>query len=96
MRRVADRPGLQPERTALSWERTSLGFLAIGALVLLRHAELALPGRFVVAALAFALALAVIVVGRRRAARRRIAVLCVGWATVALAGAVCVLVWWST
>ena len=33
----AEKPGLQGERTELSWERTAIGFLAIAAVVLFRH-----------------------------------------------------------
>lgn len=35
-RRLTDRPGLQPERTALSWDRTAIGLLANGALLVFR------------------------------------------------------------
>ena len=33
---VPDKPGLQAERTLLSWERSAFGFLVSGVLVLLR------------------------------------------------------------
>jgi uncharacterized membrane protein YidH (DUF202 family) len=35
---VAGRPGLQAERTMLSWDRSTLGILANGALGFLHHA----------------------------------------------------------
>lgn len=61
-----DKPGLQAERTLLSWERSALGFLVGGALVLLRqHGPLG-PGRAVLALTATALALLVLGLGRRR------------------------------
>jgi putative membrane protein len=34
--RLSDRPGLQAERTIMAWDRTVLGVLANGALLLLR------------------------------------------------------------
>lgn len=36
MSRLTDRPGLQAERTIMAWDRTVLGVLANGALLLLR------------------------------------------------------------
>ncbi|MGE2735899.1 DUF202 domain-containing protein [Mycolicibacterium vaccae] len=60
------KPGLPAERTLLSWERTSFGFLVGGALVLLReHGPLG-PGRTVLAVTAALLALLVLWLGRRR------------------------------
>jgi uncharacterized membrane protein YidH (DUF202 family) len=59
--------GLQAERTALAWTRTSLGVLANGALLMVRHFH-GHPGplRLAAAGLAIALALATYVVGIRR------------------------------
>lgn len=37
MSRLTDRPGLQAERTVMAWDRTALGVLANGALLLLRN-----------------------------------------------------------
>lgn len=59
--------GLQPERTALSWSRTSLGFLANGALLLLRDAgHHPGPLRTLPAVLALVFAVVIWVLGRRR------------------------------
>ncbi len=66
--------GLQPERTALSWSRTSMGVLGNGVLLLARELH-SFPGpsRFVPAALAVAVALLTYLVGvrRQRLLRRR-------------------------
>ncbi|HWI00605.1 MAG TPA: DUF202 domain-containing protein [Propionibacteriaceae bacterium] len=66
-----DRPGLQAERTRLSWERAALAAVVNGALLLLRHTQgwLALaPAMF-----GLALALALALVGTRRAGASRAA-----------------------
>lgn len=66
--------GLQPERTALSWSRTSFGVLGNGALLMVREVH-SYPGsfRFVPAGLAVAVALLTYAVGlrRQRLLRRR-------------------------
>jgi uncharacterized membrane protein YidH (DUF202 family) len=66
--------GLQPERTALSWSRTSFGVLANGALLFLRELH-SYPGpfRYVPAGLAVVVALLTYRVGvrRQRLLRRR-------------------------
>ncbi len=65
-RREPSKPGLPAERTLLSWERSSLGFLVGGALVLLRqHGPLG-PGRTVLALTAALLGLLVLRLGYRR------------------------------
>lgn len=65
-RREPTKPGLQSERTQLSWERTSFGFLLGGVLALLReHGPLG-PGRALLATTAAVLALLVLVLGYRR------------------------------
>lgn len=66
-RRIAgDKPGLQAERTLLSWERSAFGFLVGGALVLLRHHGPLGPGRVALALTATVFALLVLGLGRRR------------------------------
>lgn len=65
------KPGLQAERTLLSWERSSLGLLVGGALVLIRHHGPPIAGRTVLAAVAGLLALMVLGLGYRRARRIR-------------------------
>lgn len=59
--------GLQPERTALSWSRTSFGVLGNGALLLVRELHsYSGPLRYVPAGLAVAVALFTYLVGVRR------------------------------
>lgn len=65
-RRLPD-DGLQPERTTLSWHRTSLGVLGNSALLLLRDVDnYAGPLRLLPAGLAAVLAVATYLVGRQR------------------------------
>lgn len=61
------KPGLPAERTLLSWERSAVGFLAGGVLLMMRQHGPFGPGRAVLAVIAAGLALSVLVVGRRRA-----------------------------
>ncbi len=64
-------PGLQVERTQLSWERSAFGIVVGGALVLLRpHGPLEV-GRIALASLAGLLALAVLWLGYRRSLHMR-------------------------
>lgn len=104
-RREPSKPGLPAERTLLSWERSSFGFLVGGALVLLRqHGPLG-PGRIVLVFTATLLALLVLALGYRRSrqirdspvlagrivtAAPRVEVLLIGGATVVFAAAVVV------
>ena len=66
-RLVPGRPGLQPERTDLSWTRTALTAMVNGSLLLLRH-DLPGPGALRLAGVCVALALALFtfVVSRQR------------------------------
>lgn len=69
--RLTKGPGLPAERTLLSWERSSFGFLVVGALVLLpRHGSLG-PARAMLAITAMLLALLVLALGYRRSRRIR-------------------------
>lgn len=65
-RREPTKPGLPAERTLLSWERSSFGFLVGGALVLLRHHGPLGPARMLLAITAALLALLVLALGYRR------------------------------
>lgn len=71
-RRPSDKPGLQAERTQLSWERSAFGFLVGGALVLLRqHGPLGV-GRTLLTVAAGLLAMLVLWLGHRRAQRTKV------------------------
>lgn len=65
------KPGLQAERTQLSWERTALGFLVSGAIVLLRPTGPLAVGRTILAVSAVLLALLVVWLGHIRGQRIR-------------------------
>lgn len=109
-RREPWKPGLQPERTLLSWERTAFGFLVGGALVLLReHGPLG-PGRTALALTATLLALLVLALGYRRShhirdspvvagrtvmSAPRTEVLLIGGVTIAFATAIVVVLLYS-
>lgn len=64
--RAPRKPGLPAERTLLSWERSSFGFLVGGALVLLRQHGPFGPARTLLAVTAALLALLVLWLGYRR------------------------------
>lgn len=68
---AGERPGLQVERTLLSWERSALGFLVGGALILLKETGPFAIGRTALALVAGALTLMVLWLGYRRARRMR-------------------------
>ncbi|MGV0796305.1 DUF202 domain-containing protein [Mycolicibacterium elephantis] len=101
--REPTKPGLAAERTLLSWERSSLGFLVGGALVLLRQHSPLSPARVLLASTAATLALLVLALGYRRSRQikdsptiagrvvlsaPRVEVLLIGGATVVFAIAV--------
>jgi putative membrane protein len=101
-RQPQDEPGLQAERTRLSWEHSATGFLVSGA-ILLRQSGILAVGRTLLAVTAVLLALLVPRLGRRRGRRvrairliigkkivsnARTEVLVIGWPTAAFATAV--------
>lgn len=65
------KPGLQAERTSLSWERSAFGFLVGGALVLLRQHGPLHVGRTVLASIAGLLGLGVLALGYLRSRHLR-------------------------
>lgn len=69
MTTAQEKPGLQAERTLLSWERSAIGFLAGGAIPLLREAGPLAVGRTVLVVMAALLALLVVTLGEARARR---------------------------
>ena len=83
-----EKPGLQAERTQLSWERNAFAFLGVGALPLLGHGPLTAE-RTVLVVVGALLALLAVWLGHRRASRMtatpRIEVLLLGWATAGFA-----------
>ncbi|MEK6440617.1 DUF202 domain-containing protein [Pseudonocardia sp. T1-2H] len=105
-REPQDKPGLQAERTELSWERSAIGFLASSAILLFRQTGPLAVGRTLLAATAVLLALLVLGLGRRRGRRTRairviagkrivsdarIEVLLIGWAVAGFATATIIL-----
>jgi putative membrane protein len=84
-----EKPGLQAGRTQLAWERTAVGFIASGAIPLLREGGPLAVGRTLLAVIAVLLALVILVMGRARAQRIRATprtqVLLLGWATFGFA-----------
>jgi uncharacterized membrane protein YidH (DUF202 family) len=93
------KPGLQAERTLLSWERSSLGLLVGGVLLLIRHHGPPIAGRAVLAVTAGLLALVVLGLSYRRSRRLRgehgvevpsLEVLILGYGTAAFGLAVAV------
>lgn len=92
------KPGLQAERTQLSWERSALGFLVGGAIPLLREGGPLNVARGLLAVLAVVLALLVVWLGRVRGRQTnagrgivpapRTQVLVLGWAVAGFAAAI--------
>jgi putative membrane protein len=83
-----EKPGLQAERTQLSWERTAFSFLIAGALPLLGRGPLDV-GRTVLPLVGAALAILVVWLGHRRGGRVTVEpkteVVLIGWATAGFA-----------
>jgi putative membrane protein len=95
-RQTQGKPGLQPERTQLSWERSAIGFLASGAIPLLRQSGALTVGRILLAVTAALLALLVLRPGRRRGQRMRALRLIAGKNSVSHAGTEVLLIGWAT
>ncbi|MGO4446768.1 DUF202 domain-containing protein [Mycobacterium sp. 2YAF39] len=90
-----EKPGLQAERTQLSWERSAFSFLVAGALPLLGRGPLS-EGRMVLPVVGAVLAMLVVWLGRRRARRITsepgVEVALIGWATAGFAVLIVVIV----
>lgn len=105
-RQPQDKPGLQAQRTELSWERSAIGLLTASAILLFGQTGPLAVGRALLAATAVLLALLVLGLGRRRGRRirafraiagknivadARTEVLLIGWAVAGFATATLVL-----
>ncbi len=104
------KPGLQIERTQLAWERSGIGYLTIGG-ILMFHADSPLArGRIVLAVLAICMAALTFAIAQARGRsgpigdrgeRRMIrsldrGVTLTGWATTVLAALIVVTIMWGT
>jgi uncharacterized membrane protein YidH (DUF202 family) len=91
--RRPEKPGLQAERTQLSWERSALSFLVAGALPLLGQGPFD-AGRTVLPVVGAALAILAVWLGHRRARRFTVVpkteVVLLGWATAGFAALILV------
>jgi uncharacterized membrane protein YidH (DUF202 family) len=64
--RLGEQPGLQPERTVMAWDRTALGMLSNGALLLVRNIHTAQYEQWLPATAALGLSVACAVLARVR------------------------------
>lgn len=94
MAHLPQRRGLQVERTELAWERTAIGYLAAGAVPLLRAGGPLEFARTALAVIAVLLALLVVWLSQTRARQIRMG-LAVG-ARVVPASAAAFLIGWGT
>ena len=99
------KPGLQTQRTRLSWERTAISFVAVAGVLMLRRDDPLGWDRPALAALTTTMGLLVLWIGRSRGRLPRHAdaaglsvirdprraVQLIGWATTVLAAAVAVM-----
>jgi putative membrane protein len=89
-----EKPGLQAERTQLSWERSALAFLVAGALPLIGQGPFDVVGRAVLPVVGAVLAILAVWLGRRRAGRLMVEprgeVVLLGWATAGFAALILV------
>lgn len=99
------KPGLQTQRTRLSWERTAISFVAVAGVLMLRRDDPLGWDRPALAALTTTMGLLVLWIGRSRGRLPmhtdaaglsvirdpRRAVQLIGWATTVLAAAVAVM-----
>lgn len=89
-----ERPGLQAERTQLSWERSAFSFIVAGALPLFGQGPFDDVGRLALPVVGAVLAILAVWLGRRRARQitvtPRTEVLLLGWATAGFAALIVV------
>lgn len=90
---LPEKPGLQAERTQLSWERSAFSFLVAGALPLFGQGPFD-DGRTVLPVVGALLAMLCVGLGRRRsrriAAEPKTEVVLLGWATAGFAALILV------
>ena len=109
-REISPKPGLQAERTQLAWERTTISFLVITAVLLFRSDGPLAEGRTALAIMSILLALLTLVIARERGRRyvpsgprgtpeataAAAAVPVVGWSTAALGALIAVfMIFWG-
>jgi hypothetical protein len=89
-----EKPGLQAERTQLSWERSAFSFIVAGALPLFGQGPFDDAGQSVLPVVGAALAVLAVWLGRRRARQISVTpkteVVLLGWATAGFAALIVV------